>query len=167
MGGEFAILFWLMAMIPDGALLVDRYDANNRLIFSLGSVEFQTRNIGSEIRVGYMFDQFWGRFNPTLEISITDSVATWAGVGLYQQFDFQIANQDMFAGFGFAPGYYLHGESVDLGHALEFRSSVELGIRLDNDWQISLLYDHRSNGDISKVNPGLETFHIRFSKSFN
>lgn len=168
MGGEFAILFWLMAIAPaDMQGNVHRYDANNRLTVSLGAVEFQEQFIGGEIRAGYTFHQLWDRFNLTAELSITDEFATWAGVGLYQQFDFQIADQDFFAGFSFAPGIYVRGDGVDLGHPLEFRSGVEIGMRLDNDWQVSLSYDHRSNGDIAELNPGLETIQLRFSRSFN
>ena len=41
-----------------------------------------------------------------------------------------------------------------------FRSGIELEFKLDNLWNISFAYDHRSSGDIWKYNPGLETIKL-------
>ena len=55
---------------------------------------------------------------------------------------------------------------VDLGLPLEFRSGFEVGTYINDDWRISLSYDHRSNGDLSAVNPGIETIELRVSRPF-
>lgn len=169
MDGRLAVLFGVMSLFggeyqSDGFNL-NRADIAGRLITSVGAVQFDRRIVGSELRMTYAFNQ-WGRFNPVVDFSITDKGGAWAGIGLYQQFDFDFGAQQYFAGFHFAPGIYIQGGEVDLGYPLEFRSGVEIGVRLRNDWQISLSYDHRSNADIMEVNPGLETIQIRFSRAF-
>lgn len=170
MDGKLAVLFWLMSL-TNGEVTTDgfntnRYDAGDRMVASTGALSSGGRELGQEVRLTYMFDQFMGRFNPTVDLSITDEGGIFAGVGLYQQFDMHIGDQDFFAGLTFTPGLYIQGDEIDLGAPLEFRSGVELGMRLDNDWQISLSYDHRSNGDFADVNPGMETIQLRLSKSF-
>lgn len=107
------------------------------------------------------------RFNPTFDVSITDEGGLWIGAGLYQQFDIEIGEHQFFIGSTFAPGIYLKGDEVDLGFPIEFRSGIEFGMQFENDWQISLSYDHRSNADVVDVNPGMETIQLRLSKTFN
>lgn len=170
MRGEFAILFAIMSLFGDGVegegWNVQRADASNRVVISTGAVVFDDQFWGQELRVTRTYKK-WKRFNPVIDFSVTEKGGAWLGLGLYQQFDFEIAGVPAFAGFSFAPGAYLQGRDVDLGFPLEFRSGLEFGLRFQNDWQLSLSYDHRSNGDISAVNPGLETLQIRFSKAFN
>jgi len=72
----------------------------------------------------------------------------------------------MFLGLSFAPGLYFQGGEVDLGLPLEFRSGFEVGTFIHDDWRISLSYDHRSNADLSAINPGIETIELRISRPF-
>lgn len=171
MDGRLTVLFWLLS-IPSGEvttneLSVNRADTTGRAVLSAGTLEFGGTTIGQELRYTYMFDQKKGRFNPTFDVSITDEGGLWVGAGLYQQFDIEIGQQTFFVGSTFAPGLYIQGNEVDLGFPIEFRSGLEVGMRFDNDWQVSLYYDHRSNGDIVAVNPGMETLQLRLSKTFN
>jgi hypothetical protein len=55
---------------------------------------------------------------------------------------------------GFAPGYYGQGGGKDMGQALEFRSSFEIGWRFDSGWRIGLEGYHLSNADLAAHNPG-------------
>ncbi len=170
MKGEFAILFWIMSLMGEGiegeGWNVQRADMAGQVTISSGIVQFDGQNWGQELRVTRTLDR-WKRFNPVLDFSITEKGGAWLGLGLYQQFDFEIAGVPAFAGFSFAPGVYMPGGDVDLGFPIEFRSGVEFGVRFRGGWQVSLSYDHRSNGDISPVNPGMETLQLRVSKAFN
>lgn len=170
MRGEFAVLFAIMSLFGDGTegegWNVQRADASNRVVISTGAVVFDNKYWGQELRVTRTFNK-WKRFNPVIDFSVTDKGGAWVGVGLYQQFDFKVAGVPAFAGFSFAPGAYMQGQDIDLGFPLEFRSGLELGVQLGEDWQLSLSYDHRSNGDIASWNPGLETIQLRVSKTFN
>ena len=170
MDGKLAVLFGLMSLMGDGVQgdgwNIARADVDGMITTSVGIVQFQGHNWGQELRFTRSFKK-WKRCNPVLDFSITEKGGAWLGLGLYQQFDFDLGGVPAFAGFSFAPGIYAQGGDADLGLPLEFRSGVELGVRFAQDWQVSLSYDHRSNGDISQVNPGMETIQLRISKSFN
>lgn len=170
MDGRLAILFGLMSFMGDGVegegWNVQRADAAGRLTTSVGIVQYQGQNWGQELRFTRSFNK-WKRFNPVVDFSITEKGGAWLGLGLYQQFDLDLGGVPIFAGFSFAPGVYAQGDEVDLGYPIQFRSGVEVGVRFAQDWQVSLSYDHRSNGDIAQWNPGMETIQLRISKAFN
>jgi len=169
MDGRLAALFWLMS-VPSGDFTqehfaVVRADPGPRLAVSAGQIYFQDERSGWETRATYIFgDQYFGRFSPLVDISVTDAGGTFVGVGLYQQMDFSLGDLDMFTGFSFTPGLYMRGNEVDLGYPLEFRSGAEIGVRLAQGWQASVLYDHRSNAGLGDINPGLETIQLKISK---
>ena len=54
----------------------------------------------------------------------------------------------------------MNNDEEDLGGWIMFRSGIELEYTLNNDWKISIGYDHRSSGDIWEYNPGMETVKI-------
>lgn len=170
MDGRLAILFGVMSFFGDGVegdgWNVQRADVAGSFTTSAGIVQFQGQNWGQELRFTQNFKK-WKRFNPVVDFSLTDKGGAWLGLGLYQQFDIDVAGVPLFAGFSFAPGAYMAGNDIDLGYPLEFRSGVELGVRFGEDWRVSLSYDHRSNGDFSAVNPGMETIQLRVSKAFH
>lgn len=56
----------------------------------------------------------------------------------------------------FSVGAYEDGDGKDLGHTLEFLSSIQLAYRLSHGSRIGLAYQHISNGSISDKNPGAE-----------
>ena len=62
-----------------------------------------------------------------------------------------------------AAGYYDKGNGLDLGHELEFRSSIELSYRFDNRTRLGVSFYHLSNASISDVNPGTEVLSVVYS----
>jgi lipid A 3-O-deacylase len=54
----------------------------------------------------------------------------------------------------FAPGYFNRGHGKDLGCALEFRSSLEIGWRFDAGWSLGIEWYHLSNARLGDMNPG-------------
>jgi lipid A 3-O-deacylase len=62
-----------------------------------------------------------------------------------------------------AAGYYDKGNGFDLGHELEFRSSVELSYRFDNRTRLGVSFYHMSNASIDADNPGTEVLSIVYS----
>ena len=170
MDGRLAILFGVMSLFGDEyqveGINIDRGDIAGHIVTSAGFTQQNGINGSFEYRLSYALPQKWGRFNPMLDISTTDAGSFWVGFGLYQQFDIEMGDSDLFAGFYFSPGLYYKGDDVDLGFPLEFRSGIEFGVKLDNDWQVSISYDHRSNADVVAFNPGIETIQLRISKPF-
>jgi len=62
-----------------------------------------------------------------------------------------------------AAGYHHKGDGRDLGHELEFRSSMELSYRFDNRSRLGLSFYHLSNASIGDKNPGSEVLSIVYS----
>ena len=62
-----------------------------------------------------------------------------------------------------AVGYYDKGNGFDLGHEIEFRSSIELSYRFDNRTRLGVSFYHLSNASISNTNPGAEVLSIVYS----
>ena len=62
-----------------------------------------------------------------------------------------------------AAGYYDKCNGFDLGHELEFRSSVELSYRFDNRTRLGVSFYHMSNASIDADNPGTEVLSIVYS----
>ena len=54
----------------------------------------------------------------------------------------------------FAPGYYDEGDGKDLGHAVEFKSQINLGWDLGLNSNAGLSYSHISNASLGDKNPG-------------
>jgi hypothetical protein len=63
----------------------------------------------------------------------------------------------------FAAGYYDNGDGVDLGHEVEFRSSIELSYRFDNRTRLGVSFYHLSNASIGDTNPGTEVLSVVYS----
>ena len=55
------------------------------------------------------------------------------------------------------------GDGRDLGHELEFRSSIELSYRFDDRTRLGLSFYHLSNANIGDFNPGTEVLSIVYS----
>ena len=170
MDGRLAVFFWLMSIPVSNdpqaeGVNAARADFNHRLTLTQSALQYQNKFIGYETRATFSFDQLMGRFNPVLDLSLSNKGAVWAGAGLYQQLDLPFGDHTFFAGFSFIPGLYFKGNDVDLGHTVEFRSGIEFGYRADNGLQFSISYDHRSNAELGRINPGLESVAFRVSKS--
>ena len=65
--------------------------------------------------------------------------------------------------FSFAPGAYLKGSGLDLGHVLEFRSQAEISYRFDNRSRLGLAINHLSNASIGDDNPGSEQLVLTYA----
>ncbi len=62
-----------------------------------------------------------------------------------------------------AAGLYEDGDGKDLGHIVEFRSSLELAYRFDNRARLGLSFYHLSNASLDDNNPGTEVFSLNYS----
>ncbi len=62
-----------------------------------------------------------------------------------------------------AAGLYEDGDGKDLGHIVEFRSSIELAYRFDNRSRLGLSFYHLSNAGLDDNNPGTEVLSLNYS----
>ncbi len=62
-----------------------------------------------------------------------------------------------------AAGLYEDGDGKDLGHIVEFRSSIELAYRFDNRARLGVSFYHLSNASLDDNNPGTEVLSLNYS----
>ena len=171
MDGRLAVLFLVVGLTDMGlddckTGCLARSPEQAALSLSFGDVIFQKNKIGSEAYLRYDLGTSFGPFQPAIGLSVTDSNDIWVGVGATHTTHFwQNAAQTSggYAQLSLLPGVYAQGSGPDLGHPLEFRSGAEIGYQARNGTRYGLSYDHRSNADISALNPGLETLQLRVS----
>lgn len=58
------------------------------------------------------------------------------------------------------------GGGTDLGHDVEFRSRPGLSRAMGPAWRVGIAAEHKSNGRIGAINPGVETVLVTFSRRF-
>ena len=66
----------------------------------------------------------------------------------------------------FTPGYYNQGNGKDLGHAIEFKSEVQLSLDLPQNSEFGFSYNHLSNASLGTKNPGANSYMFNFLKKF-
>jgi lipid A 3-O-deacylase len=62
----------------------------------------------------------------------------------------------------FAPGLYLENKSKKLFYPIEFRSQIEVSVKLLRNTRIGFSFNHISNAGLGKANPGVESFAITY-----
>ena len=159
-GGIYAVLFSLSTIIsyenpirngfPEG--IAESYEK-----YTWSDVEFQEKIVGKEIQYSYYEEKKFGPLQRGRSVSITDQGGLWAGFGFIRKVKL---NNALNFNLDFFPGIYVKNGEEDLGGWIMFRSGIELEYTLNNDWKISMGYDHRSSGDIWEYNPGMETVKI-------
>lgn len=170
MDGRLALLFFVVGLTDMktddckvGACLAQN-PAQRAIALSYGDVQFQGRSIGRETYLRYDLGTSFGPFQPAIGLSVTDGNDVWLGLGATHTTHFwqnAAGTSGGYAQLSFLPGMHVQGSGPDLGHPVEFRSGAEIGYQARSGLRVGLSYDHRSNGDISRVNPGLETVQLR------
>ena len=107
-------------------------------------------------------DTFLGNLSPITGAMITADNATYFYTGVQAQYKFGALNLTP----SFAPGYYNKGDGKDLGHALEFKSEVQLSLDLPKSSQLGFSYNHLSNASLGDKNPGANSYMFNFLKKF-
>ena len=107
-------------------------------------------------------DTFLGNLSPITGAMITTDNAAYLYTGIQAQYKFGSLNITP----SFAPGYYNQGDGKDLGHALEFKSEIQLSLELPKNSQFGFSYNHLSNASLGKKNPGANSYMFNFLKKF-
>ena len=105
---------------------------------------------------------FLGNLSPITGAMITADNASYFYTGV--QANYKVGALNIVPSF--APGYYNQGNGKDLGHALEFKSEVQLSLDLPQDSQLGLSYNHLSNASLGDKNPGANSYMFNFLKKF-
>ena len=121
---------------------------------SLVGVQHQNENLNR--------DTFLGNLSPITGAMITADNATYIYTGVQAQYKIGALNFTP----SFTPGFYNEGDGKDLGHALEFKSEIQLSLDLPRDSQLGLSYNHLSNASLGEKNPGANSYMFNFLKKF-
>jgi lipid A 3-O-deacylase len=105
----------------------------------------------------------WLRIQPTAGIAANDHHGLFAYAGF--RLPFELAGRWTVTPFSGA-GLYRRGEGKELGGAVEFRSGLEVAIRIQARSQLGLTFYHLSNAGIYTLNPGTESLELVYSVRF-
>jgi len=132
------------------------------LTLSAGWFDFnRQKDEGGEFRLEYRSDKKFWIFKPFGMVSGASNGMTFVGAGVLI---------DVFLGRrfvvtpSFAPTWW-RGETdeLDLGHAVEFRSQLEVAYRFDDHSRLGLSISHYSNAGLGDDNPGTESLMLNYS----
>lgn len=130
------------------------------LTFGLGTFDFSDNSTGV-VSVEYQHDKplFW-ELKPMggLLGTFDGALYVYGGVAVDIFFGRRLVLTP-----SFAPGLYFHGGGKDLGHVIEFRSSIALAYRFDNRARLGLDLFHMSNAGLDQRNPGANTLMLTYS----
>ncbi len=121
---------------------------------SLVGIQHQNENLNR--------DTFLGNLSPVTGALITADNAAYIYTGVQAQYKLGSLNITP----SFAPGYYNEGNGKDLGHALEFKSEVQLSLDLSKNSQFGFSYNHLSNASLGDKNPGANSYMFNFLQKF-
>ena len=105
---------------------------------------------------------FLGKLSPITGGFLTNKNAVYLYTGAQAEYNVGSFNITP----SFAPGYYNAGDGKDLGHALEFKTEVQMSLNLSDTTEFGLSYNHISNASLGEKNPGANSYMINFLKQF-
>jgi lipid A 3-O-deacylase len=141
---------------------------NHQLNFYVGNFDFSDDK-QSAVLVGFQHqnedlnrDTIIGNISPITGGFITENSAVY----VYTGFEWNVDAGSFVFTPSFAPGLYHEGDGKDLGHALEFKSEVQISFDLSQSSKIGFSYNHVSNASLGDKNPGANSYMLNFLKNF-
>ena len=152
------------------SILADEKKLDNNTEFSVYTGMFDFSDDGKKASlIGFQHqdenlnrDTFLGNLSPITGAMITADNASYFYTGV--QAEYKVGSLNITPSF--APGYYSQGDGKDLGHALEFKSEVQVSLDLPKDSQFGFSYNHLSNASLGDKNPGANSYMFNFLKKF-
>ena len=165
------IYFLLLSFLFSFSLIADEVklsDNNTEFNIYTGMFDFSDDGKSASL-IGFQHqnedlnrDTFLGNLSPITGAMITADNASYFYTGIQAQYKVGSLNITP----SFTPGYYNQGDGKDLGHALEFKSEVQLSLDLPKDSQFGFSYNHLSNASLGDKNPGANSYMFNFLKNF-
>ena len=163
----FVFSYFFLSFLPLKAE-ENKFEKNTELSVYTGMFDFSDNGKRSSL-IGFQHqdeelnrDTFLGNLSPITGAMITADNASYFYTGV--QANYKIGNLNFTPSF--TPGYYSQGDGKDLGHALEFKSELQLSLDLPADSQLGFSYNHLSNASLGDKNPGANSYMFNFFKSF-
>ena len=108
-------------------------------------------------------DTFLGNASPITGGFITENSAAYVYTGV--EWNYIISDKLKFTP-SFAPGIYHEGDGKDLGHALEFKTEVQLSYSISENTNFGMSYNHISNASLGDKSPGANSYMFNILKNF-
>lgn len=125
--------------------------------FGVGDTE-ELFVVGAEYRA----KPVWEGVRPIVGASLLEDGGNYVYAGA--RYDWDVADRWQLSP-SLAAGIY-SAESLDLGGPVEFRSGLDAGYRLNDDWKIAVGFYHLSNGGIYSENGGSEALLLSLTHIF-
>ena len=160
----FTVFFMLFANAISGENISNDHEFN----FFSGVFDFSDTGKRSTIfgiqhqNESLLRDSFLGILSPVTGALITADNATYFYTGVQAQYKIGKINLTP----SFTPGIYNQGDGKDLGHAVEFKSEVQLSLDIFEQSQLGFSYNHISNASLGEKNPGANSYMFNFIKQF-
>ncbi|MTI16339.1 acyloxyacyl hydrolase [Rhodobacteraceae bacterium RKSG542] len=117
-----------------------------------------------EVRSEPFYQNNWVQIAGGAAVQFDQNADVWAGGGLVA---YVPINDAFRLEASFMPGFYNEGtKGNDLGLALEFRSLIGASYAIAENYRVGLYLDHKSNGNLSETNPGVETLTFSVLREF-
>ena len=167
---KFLIVFFCISMIFERSFGDEekKIDDGHKYNIYTGMFDFSDEGKKSQI-IGLQHlndnlfrDSFIGTVKPVTGFMLTADSGSYFYTGIQAQYKIGSLNFTP----SFAPGYYNQGDGKDLGHALEFKSEVQLSLELPRESQFGFSYNHLSNASLGDKNPGANSYMFNFLKNF-
>jgi hypothetical protein len=161
-----AICGFLMAVAICVAPKAHAGDDPDYLTVSAGWFDLnRKKDEGAEFRLEYRSDYKLWELKPFASLAVASNGMTFIGVGVLMDVYF---GKRWVLTPSFAPTWWRgKTSSLDLGHAVEFRSQMELAYRFDDRSRIGLSISHYSNASLGDYNPGTEALMVNYSMPFS
>ena len=161
----FLIIFFSLTKL----FAADEIKSNgNDLNFFIGNFDFSD-NKQSAYLIGFQHqdenlnrDTFVGNLSPITGGFLTENSAAYVYTGV----EWNVDMGGLIFTPSFAPGLYHEGDGKDLGHALEFKSEVQLSYTTTDTSSFGISYNHVSNASLGDKNPGANSYMFNFIKNF-
>ncbi len=137
-----------------------RADDPDFLRLAVGFYDINDNQEAVEVRAEYQSDFKLWFVKPFIGIMGTTDAAVYGYGGLLTDIYF---GRRWVLTPSLAVGGYRNGDGKDLGHVIEFRSSIELAYRFDNRSRLGLSLYHLSNASLSEDNQGTEILSLSYS----
>ena len=155
-------------LLPNFLTAEELNKKNTKLSIYTGMFDFSDHGKKSSL-VGFQHqdvnlynDTFLGNLSPITGALITADNASYFYTGIQAQYKIGALNFTP----SFTPGFYNKGNGKDLGHALEFKSEIQLSLDLPKESQFGFSYNHLSNASLGDKNPGANSYMFNLLKKF-
>ena len=159
----------LVSFLISLSSIADDHEIDNNTKFNIYSGMFDFSDDGKRSTlIGFQHqntdlnkDTFLGNLSPITGLLFTTDNAAYLYTGVQAQYSIGALNIIP----SFTPGFYNQGDGKDLGHAIEFKSEIQLSLDLPRDSQFGFSYNHLSNASLGDKNPGANSYMFNFFKA--